>query len=139
MDNYIEFIQPLMKYQKENVKVDIILDNDDKLSGFIDQFYGRNIAVNGVVITIKDIKELKELKNDDNMDLSEYLWNRVVLSLKSGEEKDAVLIAYDNDCVTYITDQGQLKTKLDEMVKITCNEEETIIDNSGVLDKKNKF
>ena len=125
MTNLLMIIQAIMKCQKSNMKVEVLLKNNQKYEGYIQKYTGQELVVDGIEISIHDIQLVQECVEKD---LSAYVMNRILIDLITGEQIDAVLIESNAKEIQIINDQGQNKVALDEIVKIVCNDE-VILEN----------
>ena len=120
MTNILMFIPLIMKCQKENKKIEVLLKNNQKLVGYIQKYNGQELVVDGMEISIHDMEAVQEVTE---IDLSSYVMNRILIDLISGEQVDAVLISSTSKEIQVINDQGAMTLSLEEITKIVCNDE----------------
>lgn len=132
MAELFSIIQDVMKYQKSEIIVDVILKNLESYSGVIQKYTGTTLYVDDIEICINDIDAVKEHKD---LDFSAYMMNRVLITLVSGKEIDCVLISADSEKIGYITENGQEMVLIDDIVKVSCDDEEIKFNRIKVTNK----
>ena len=125
-----KIIQLVMKCQKSGKGVDITLKSGDKVSGIIAEYTGEKLLL---AIQSEDNMEIKlqdiEFIEEERIDLSGFMMQRVELVLVSGKVLDAVVISVDEAKLILVNEDGQTEAEISSIASISSGENKVILND----------
>lgn len=126
-----KIIQLVMKCQKTGKKVNITLSSGDKVSGAITEYTGEKLLLSvndgdNIEIKLQNISFIEE----ERIDLSSFMLQRVELIQVSGKMLDAVVISVDEEKLTLVNEEGQVEVEINSIASISAGDNKVILNDT---------
>lgn len=119
MSELFTIIQSIMKCQKSKQEVELNLKEGKRIIGFISDFSGKELKINGSIIPVDEVISIEEKKKNP---FDDYIMKRVEIITRYVGKIDAVLVSIDDEKISFITEKGQETIQKTHIEKVICDE-----------------